>query len=110
MSWAGKNNAKITARFTAGGTKKSGTGYHLGLNPFIYAAIVNGAAGHSASLVSGLNWRIVYGQWYPVSRSNQIGGVGLRWGMFGPSADSLSNAQLNQQDAYIRSLRPRWGL
>ena len=49
---------------------------------------------------------------YPVSRVNQLGGVGHRAlnGMFGPSADGVNTAQINAGIARVRAGPRTWGL
>jgi hypothetical protein len=109
--YASAYNSSITNQFTAGGSKKSGLGTHIGMGPFVYAAIVNGASGHAASLVSGLNWRQVNnGKQYPVSTVNQLaGGVGRpRWGMFNPSADGTNANRLNYMQARVNAGPKKW--
>jgi hypothetical protein len=111
MSWAGRNNAKITAQFQGGGSAKSGLGRHIGMNPFIYAAIVNGAAGHPAPAVTGTNWFSLYNTQYPVPATNQIGGVGMpRWGMTRAPADGVNTAAIDAGRARVRAGPPGWGL
>lgn len=111
MSWAGRNNAKITAQFTAGGPAKSGLGRHIGMNPFIYAAIVNGAAGHPAAAVSGTNWFSLYGVQYPVPATNQIGGVAMpRWGQTRAPADGVNTNAINAGRARVAAGPRGWGL
>jgi hypothetical protein len=104
-------NSKIINQFTAGGNKKAGVGTHIGMGPFVYAAIVNGAAGHPAPTVSGRSWLTVMKSQYPVPNVNQIGGIGRpRWGMFNPSADGVNIAALNAGRARIAAGPPGWGL
>jgi len=123
--YASAHNSQITNQFTAGGNKKSGLGTHIGMGQFTYAAIVNGAAGHTASLVSGRSWLAAYSApvlaggaglvgaaaQYPVSNVNQLGGIGRRWAnMFGPSADGVNTAQINAGIARVRAGPRTWGL
>ena len=49
-------NSQITNQFTAGGNAKAGLGRHIGMGPFVYAAIVNGASGNPATT---LCWKFI---------------------------------------------------
>jgi hypothetical protein len=100
-SYAGVNNKKITNRFTAGGSKKSGLSQHIGMGPFVYGAI-KGKSGR------GANW-IPHFSMYKVSNVNQIGGVGMpRWGMFGPTADGVNVAKYNAMVARVKAGPTAW--
>ena len=106
MSWAGRNNAKITAQFTAGGSAKSGLGSHIGMNPFVEIAISN-----RAPTVSGLSWRNVFNTQYPVPAINQIGGVDMpRWGQTRAPADGVNINAINAGRARVAAGPRGWGL
>ena len=117
-SYAGRYNASITNRFTAGGPKKAGLSQHIGMGPFVYIAIKGlqvgrngGTRGGRGSNVSGLNYPSVHKMQYPVSSVNQLGGVGMpRWGMFGPTADGVNHARIAQMRSRIAAGPPMWGL
>ena len=103
--YASANNGKITNQFTAGGNKKAGLGAHIGMGPFVYAAIMHGAAGHPAVQF------IPHFSVYQISNVNQIGGVGMpRWGMYNPSADGVNLNQYNAGVARVKAGPPSWGL
>lgn len=106
MSWAGKNNAKITAQFTAGGSAKSGLGRHIGMNPFVQIAIANRAPN-----VSGIFWRNVFNTQYPVPAINQMGGVAMtRFSQTRAPADGVNINAINAARARIAAGPPGWGL
>ena len=110
MSWAGRNNAKITNQFTAGGSAKAGLGRHIGMGQFIYLAIVNGAAvdAGAAPPFAGTSWNRAFTlgrvpTTYPNPRTNQLGGVHGRWmGMTRTPADGFIESTWNDQNARIR--------
>ena len=108
--YASAGISSLTNQFTAGGNKKSGLGTHIGMGPFVYAAIVKGAAGHPASLVSGLAWPKVYNKEYPVSKVNQLaGGVGKpRWGMYNPSADGVNMNRISYMQTRVNAGPWKW--
>ena len=114
--YAGASNALITNQFTAGGTAKAGLGRHIGMGPFVYAAIVNGASGHAAPPFSGLSWPAAFAQGkvataWPVPNINQLSGVGMpRWGMTRAPADGVNVAALDAGRARVRAGPPGWGL
>jgi hypothetical protein len=110
--YPGASNSLIANQFTAGGTAKAGTGLHIGMGPFVYAAIAHGAAGHPAPTVSGLAYFSVYRRHYPNPPTNQIGGVGRmpRWGMFNTMADGVNTDVHRAQNARIAAGPGRWGL
>ena len=106
--YASAYNSQITNQFTAGGSAKAGLGRHIGMGPFVYAAIVNGASGHPAPTIAGLNFGVL-GINYPNPPTNQIGGVGRpRWGMWNPSADGINTNVINAQNVRLAAGPPMW--
>lgn len=106
MSWAGRNNAKITAQFTAGGSAKSGLGRHIGMNPFVEIAISN-----RAPTVSGFFWRNVFDTQYPVPAINQIGSVVMsRVSQTRAPADGVNINAINAGRARVAAGPRGWGL
>ena len=100
MSWAGKNNGKITNQFTAGGNKKAGIAGSVGRGQFAYIALGLRAP---ATIPSPAN--------YLVSGVNQLsGGIGRRTGVF---MNTRSIGGPNQQviamgRARVRAGPPMW--
>ena len=74
MSWAGKNNGKITNQFTAGGDKKAGIPSSVGRGQFAYV-VMFGKAGRVAGTIPGPAD-------YVIACVNQVGGVGRNKGVF----------------------------
>lgn len=106
MSWAGRNNAKITAQFTAGGSAKSGLGSNIGINSFAKIAVSN-----RASTVSGLFWRNAFDTQYPVPATNQIGSVAMtRFSQTRVPADGVNINAINAGRARIAAGPRGWGL
>ncbi len=110
MSWAGRNNGKITNQFTAGGSAKAGLGRHIGMGQFIYLAIVNGAGADSGAAppFAGPAWNRAFQLGrvpgpYPNPPTNQLGGInsGLHW-MTRTPADGVNLAVNNDQNARVR--------
>tara|TARA_E500000178_G_scaffold354321_1_gene422863 strand:+ start:1002 stop:1385 length:384 start_codon:yes stop_codon:yes gene_type:complete len=96
-------STSLTNRETFGGNSKAGLGRHIGMGQFVYAAIVNGAAGHPAPSVSGPYYFAINNKPYPINKSNQLSRVGGRsvYGMFGPSADGVNTAQRTAESNWV---------
>ena len=97
-------STSLTNRETFGGNSKAGLGRHIGMGQFVYAAIVNGAAGHPAPSASGPYYFAVNkGKPYPISTTNQLSRVGGRsvYGMFGPSADGVNLALREKESQWV---------
>ena len=103
MSWAGKNNGKITNQFTAGGNKKAGIASSVGRGQFAYVAMFGMAGRAPGTIPSPAN--------YLVSGVNQLsGGVGRHTGVF---INTRSIGGPNQQviamgRARVRAGPPMW--
>ena len=74
MSWAGKNNGKITNQFTAGGDKKAGIPSSVGRGQFAYVDMF-GKAGRVAGTIPT-------NATYAIACVNQVGGIGRNKGVF----------------------------
>ena len=109
-SYAGRYNASITNRFTAGGPKKAGLSQHIGMGPFVYIAIKGLQVGRNGGTGGGRGVNTIpHFSMYKVSNVNQIGGVGMpRWGMFGPTADGVNLAKYNAMVARVRAGPSAW--
>jgi len=113
-------SSSSTNREQVGGPAKAGLGRHIGMGPFVYAAIVNGAAGHAAPSVAGPNYpaahqaflrsggRIGVNTFYPISTTNQLSNIGMgRHGsMFRTPADGVNAAQRAQSTSMVRFFNP----
>ncbi len=114
-------------REQVGGPAKAGLGRHIGMGPFVYAAIVAGASGHPAPHIAGPNYPSAYAAFlagwktgrgapagvtgpYPISTTNQLSGVGMpRWGMTRAPADGVNMAQREQATQMVRFFNPLSG-
>jgi len=81
----------ITARETFGGPAKAGLGRHIGMGEWTYGAIVDGTSGHKAPPFAGPNFPKAFKAGaldsgvYPISTTNQIGGVSNPSSRYGPT-------------------------
>ena len=105
-------STSLTNRETFGGNSKAGLGRHIGMGQFVYAAIVNGAAGHRAPLASGPYYFALNNKPYPISTTNQLSRIGGRsvYGMFGPSADGVNLQKREKESNWVLANISRPGL
>jgi hypothetical protein len=118
-------------REQGGGNSKAGLGRHIGMNPFIFAAIVNGAAGHAAPAFAGPNYPAAHRAWlrtrntnpgkgpivgvdtlYPIGTANQLSTIGMNragvGGMHGPSADGVNKIFRARMEGSARAFNAMW--
>lgn len=107
----------ITARETFGGPAKAGLGRHIGMGEWTYGAIIVGTSGHKAPPFAGPNFPKAFeagaldSDEYPISITNQIGGVSNPSSRYGPTrapADGVNREVRKGMQKRTNQWNPFW--
>jgi len=123
-------SSKDVNREYFGGNAKAGLGRHIGMSQFASRAIVNGAAGHSASNIAGPYYpragelglvpqardlrgnKIVDSNgnklYFPINFNNQLSGVSSRYGPTRAPSDGVNNANRLRAAESVASWNINW--
>ena len=104
--YPGAYNSSVSNQFQGGGNKKAGIAPTVGKTWFVHAAIHHGAAGHPAPNTIP-HWSV-----YPISRVNQLSGVGRFRSMFVPPSgvDGVNLTKMTHMVNRVRAGPRMWGV